>query len=108
MDVLNILKSHGIQPTSQRIAILNYIIESKHHPTAEQLFDKLSNNKSITISMPTVYNTVNLFVNKGIVSELVLSTDNRKHYDYIHKLHYHVVCKKCGNIQAKIDELNRC
>ena len=98
MNALDILKTHGIHPTSQRIAILDCIINSKNHLTVDQLFDKLADNKSITISMPTIYNTLNLLVNENIVSELALSTDNKKHYDYIHDEHYHVVCRKCNKI----------
>lgn len=98
MDALNILKSNRIKATSQRIAIINCIIENSNHLTAEDILKKISSNKSIPISMPTVYNNLNLFVKKGIISELVLSTDNKKHYDYIRKLHYHVICKKCNRI----------
>jgi Fe2+ or Zn2+ uptake regulation protein len=65
------LKAAGIRPSVHRVAIGRYILTTDAHPTADQIWELVSANVSV-LSRATVYNTLNLFVKKGLLRELVL------------------------------------
>ncbi len=90
------LKSHGLKPTFQRIKILEYLENNKNHPTAEIIFDKL-NHKIPTISITTIYNTLNTFIKKGLLSAITI-TGKEIRYEYNPLPHHHFLCKRCGSI----------
>ena len=90
------IKDKGIKPTYQRLKILEYLIETKKHPTVEMIYNNMK--KVIpTISKTTVYNTMNSFVEKGILNALSV-TGTELRYDANTKPHHHLLCNKCGNI----------
>jgi Fur family iron response transcriptional regulator len=60
------LRRHGIQPTAQRIAVASFVLSSADHPTAEQVWSRVRKGFP-TLSRATVYNTLNLFVEKGLL-----------------------------------------
>lgn len=95
-DIISLLERHGIRPSAQRIAVMKALIESKSHPTAECIYDMLSSQMP-TLSLTTVYNTLRLLADKGVVS--VLGMDRRyAHFDYIGKPHAHMWCRECGKV----------
>ena len=55
------LQSYGIKPSLQRIAIMEYLIENRIHPTVEDIYEALY-IKVPTLSKTTVYNTIKLFI----------------------------------------------
>ena len=90
------LKENGIEPSYQRMKIYEFLLHNKIHPTVDTIYKAL--NKEIpTLSKTTVYNTLNLFVEKNIVNVLVIE-ENETRYDAYLKLHGHFKCEKCGNI----------
>lgn len=90
------LKNHGIKPSYQRMKIYEFLLQNKIHPTVDTIYKAL--NKEIpTLSKTTVYNTLNLFLEKNIVSILVIE-ENETRYDALLDLHGHFKCEKCGNI----------
>ncbi|BAT71516.1 Fur family transcriptional regulator, peroxide stress response regulator [Thermosulfidibacter takaii ABI70S6] len=95
-ELRDMLKDKGIQPSFHRIHILKYLLENKSHPTVDEIFQKLS-GEIPTLSKTTVYNTLNLFAEKGLVE--VLTIDEREaRFDVIVKPHAHFKCLKCGAI----------
>lgn len=60
------LRRHGIQPTAQRLAVARFVLGADSHPTADEVWDKVRQG-SPTLSRATVYNTLNLFVEKGLL-----------------------------------------
>ena len=42
MDVVKRLQNHNIKPSVQRIAIMNYLIEHRTHPTVDEIYTALS------------------------------------------------------------------
>lgn len=95
-DIITLLGRHNIRPSAQRIAVMKALVESKSHPTAEYIFDMLSPQMP-TLSLTTVYNTLKLLADKGVVS--VLGMDRRyAHFDYVGKPHAHMWCRKCGKV----------
>jgi Fur family transcriptional regulator, peroxide stress response regulator len=94
--IQQILKEKGVKPSFQRIRVLECLMKSKEHPTVEMIYLKLA--KEIpTISKTTIYNTLGLFEDKGLVDDLTISGQEAR-YDYKEKPHSHFYCKKCRNI----------
>jgi Fur family peroxide stress response transcriptional regulator len=92
----DVLKDKGIQPSFHRIHILKYLLENRCHPTVEEIYQRLS-GEIPTLSKTTVYNTLNLFAEKGLVE--VLTIDEREaRFDIVVKPHAHFKCLKCGAI----------
>lgn len=60
------LQEHGIQPTPQRIAVAEFVLSTESHPTADEVWAKVR-DRCPTLSRATVYNTLNLFAEKGLI-----------------------------------------
>jgi len=84
----------GINPSYQRLKILEYLESTKSHPTVEMIYRELL--KEIpTLSKTTIYNTLNLFQKKGLVYGITIE-ENEVRYDADTNPHIHFKCKKCG------------
>lgn len=95
-DIEKVLKLHGIKPSHHRIRILSYMLEKKNHPTADMIYLDLV-EEIPTLSKTTVYNTLNLFLEKGVVI-LISIDENEKRYDADTSLHGHFKCNRCNKI----------
>ncbi|WP_412989708.1 Fur family transcriptional regulator [Pediococcus siamensis] len=96
------LQQRHIRITPQRRTILTYLVTHHNHPTVETIHEALK-QKTPNMSLATIYNTVKLFVDLGIVIELASGEDG-VHYDYYSKPHYHVICTNCGRIADVFDD----
>jgi Fur family peroxide stress response transcriptional regulator len=93
----NMLKEKGIKPTYQRMKILEYMGNKlNNHPTVEMVYEELLKDIP-TLSLTTVYNTLNNFLEKGLVLGVNI-TGTEARYDFDTKYHHHFLCKKCGQI----------
>lgn len=90
------LKNNGIKPSYQRIKIFQYLAEYKNHPTVDMIHKALC-TEIPTLSKTTVYNTLNLFIEKKIVNVIVIE-ENETRYDSVMAVHGHFKCEKCGKI----------
>lgn len=90
------LKSHDIKPSYQRIKIFEYLVEHKNHPTVDMIYKSLV-GEIPTLSKTTVYNTLNLFIEKKIAVIIVIE-ENETRYDADIDLHGHFKCETCGNV----------
>lgn len=70
--VIQVLERAGIQPSAQRVAVADYVLDTQEHPSAEQVWARVKERFPM-LSRATVYNTLNLFVEKGLLRELVLA-----------------------------------
>lgn len=95
-DVKGHLLGEGINPSFQRLKIYKYIKESKTHPTVDQIFAELS-MEIPTLSKTTIYNTLNLFKEKRLVTELTIESKEVR-YDGDLKPHAHFRCSRCGRV----------
>ena len=83
-----ILQKSNLRPTSQRIAILDYILEKhKVHLTAAKLMSYLK-NKNINISLATIYNNLNELADKGMLRKFYVNND-KMWFDSNLQDHYH-------------------
>jgi len=92
----DLLNSKGVKPSFQRLLILEYIMRKKNHPSAEMIYTKISQDVP-TLSRTTVYNTLNLFAQKGILTNLKID-DSEARYDLMEKPHAHFHCSVCEKI----------
>ena len=90
------LLQYNIKPSLQRIAVMDYLLNHRTHPTADEIYTHLS--KEIpTLSKTTVYNTLKLLVDQEAV--LLLNIDkNTQHFDGDISSHAHFRCVGCGKI----------
>ncbi|MDP4277541.1 MAG: transcriptional repressor [Bacteroidota bacterium] len=96
MDAYNILISHGINPSMQRIAIMEYLLNHRTHPSADDVYTNLSKTMP-TLSKTTVYNTLKLLSEKGAALMLTID-ENKVNFDGDTSPHTHFLCKTCGRI----------
>ncbi len=100
------LKIHDIKPSYQRMKIFQYLLENRTHPTVDEIYKSLS--KEIpTLSKTTVYNTLSLFLEKGIARVITIE-ENETRYDADMDVHGHfkcVECKKVYDVPVKIDQI---
>jgi len=95
-EVENLLKIHGIRPSLHRMRIYEYLLHNRIHPNVDSIYQELI--KEIpTLSKTTLYNTLDLFVEKGLVL-LITIAENEKRYDADTSLHGHFICKNCRHI----------
>jgi Fur family peroxide stress response transcriptional regulator len=95
-EAKELLKEKGINPSIQRIKILKSLMATENHPTVKDIYGKIL--KEIpTLSKTTVYNTVKLFADKGILTPTRVKEDEVR-YDINVCPHTHFRCKKCGKI----------
>ena len=100
-DILGQFDSHDILPTPQRVRIAEILLAEPQHLSAEQIIDRLRNSGS-TVSKATVYNTLNLFGEHGLVKELCVDPE-RRYYDSRTSLHHHFYNVDTGEL-IDIDE----
>lgn len=92
----SVLLEQGVRPSYQRIRIYDYLQNDQGHADAEQIYLAL-HDEIPTLSRTTIYNTLNLFLEKGLVR--VVSIDGvEKRYDGMLEDHGHFKCESCGQI----------
>jgi Fur family transcriptional regulator, iron response regulator len=96
VDVTEVLKESGIQPSAQRVAIAEYVLTTLDHPSADHVFRTVT-SRFPYISRATVYNTLNLFVEKGLLRTLNIAEDSVV-FDPNVKTHHHFVDEVSGAI----------
>lgn len=90
------LKERDFRLTPQRVELVRLIAASDGHPNASQLYTKIKPLFS-TISLATVYKTLNLLKDMNEVLEIDLHGDS--HYDgNSPQPHPHLICTKCNKI----------
>lgn len=96
-EIENILKKAGIQATAQRLAICRYVLCEASHCTVEEVKDWADKNFP-KISLATVYNTLNILVEVGLLKSLKLSHSEKVIYDNNINTHYHFLDEKSGEL----------
>lgn len=96
MQIHRYLKQFEIKPSVQRTAVMDYLMNNKTHPTIDEIYSALSPFMP-TLSKTTIYNTLNLFVEKGAVLQLAIDEKNAR-YDADVSNHAHFMCKSCGKV----------
>jgi Fur family ferric uptake transcriptional regulator len=102
---LEYLSYHKLKLTRTRRLIFEEIFSTKEvHPNAFEIHQRLK-KKGKKVSLATIYRTLNLLVESGLVSEIDLG-ENHSHYEpeIVKSAHGHMVCLSCGRVQEFSDD----
>jgi Fur family iron response transcriptional regulator len=95
-DLAALLREHGIKPSAQRLAVAGYVLHTLDHPSADQVFARVR-AAAPALSRATVYNTLNLFVAKGLLRPMALD-GGKVLFDPNVAPHHHFVDEATGEI----------
>ena len=92
------LKSAGLRVTPQRLAIFRALVSTDSHPTAQTLFEQL-HSQLPSLSQATVYNTLQILAERGLIMEIGTAGDGVVHYDGDPTPHVNLICTHCHDVQ---------
>ncbi len=92
-----LLLKHGVKPTPQRAVIAEFLIGTHSHPTADEVFQAVSEKLPVPLSRATVYNTLNCLVAAKVIKE-VFTEPGRARYDANISEHHHFIDVKTGQV----------
>jgi len=90
------LRTKGVQPTPQRLAVARFVLGTDSHPTADEVWAK-ARRECPTLSRATVYNTLNLLAEKGLLKGRVIA-EGVVVFDPRVGRHHHFVDEATGRI----------
>jgi len=90
------LRKKGYKATPQRITICRYILNSRDHPSAQQVYHEVKKMHP-TVSLATVYKTLGVLKDLNLTQELSLPQGQARFDSYM-KPHINLVCLQCGSI----------
>jgi Fur family transcriptional regulator, iron response regulator len=97
-SALQRLRSAGLRPTRQRLALARLLLESgDRHVTAENLHSEAI-AAGIKVSLATVYNTLHQFTEAGLLREAVVEP-GRSYFDTNTDDHHHFFCETTGELR---------
>lgn len=100
-SLTKMLRDKGFKVTPQRLAIYDVLLKTKEHPNAEMIFNQLQPHYP-TMSLATVYKTVEILQEIGLVQILNVGEDSFR-YDAITDRHAHVRCTECNCVDDLTD-----
>jgi Fur family iron response transcriptional regulator len=92
----DLLRAHGIAPTHQRIEIARALFSRCEHLSADQIL-ALVNSRHSETSKATVYNTLNLFLEKALIREVIVDP-SKVFYDPNTEPHHHFYNMTTGEL----------
>ena len=98
----DVIRNSGVKLTQQRIEIFRELARTGEHPTIETVYGRVR-RRMPTVSLDTVYRTLDLFKGLGLVSTLRPLHD-RIRFDANRTSHHHFICTRCGIIRDFYDQ----
>ncbi|HKK15279.1 MAG TPA: transcriptional repressor [Gammaproteobacteria bacterium] len=94
--VKSLLTEHAIRPTNQRMQIAGELLSKPQHLSADQVMARV-NKKETLVSKATVYNTLNLFAEKGLIRQVIIDS-GKVFYDSNTDSHHHIYNEDTGQL----------
>ena len=104
-SIIETLRKKGYKATTQRIAICRFVLHSRDHPSAQRVYDEVRRVHP-TVSLATVYKTLQILKEHDLVQELDLPESQARFDSYVEP-HINLVCMRCGKIQDFDDSAAR-
>lgn len=95
-QVYDYLAERGVKGSVQRVAVMKYLLEHCNHPAVDDIYTELVEAMP-TLSKTTIYNTLKLFVEQGVVRMLTIDGKNAN-FDGDTSPHAHFFCTRCQRI----------
>lgn len=96
-ELTELFRDQGLKITPQRVCIFEALFGSTEHPTAETVYEQVRSEMP-SISLRTVYQTLNDLASMGELGQLELGTGSAR-FDPALEPHQHLVCDRCGTVQ---------
>jgi Fe2+ or Zn2+ uptake regulation protein len=95
-DAANILRTHGVQVTAQRLAVLNAVTR-RPHCTADEVLDEVRTEIG-AISRQAVYDALGVLSERGILRRIEPAGSPARYEDRVGDNHHHIICRACGKM----------
>ncbi len=102
-STIKVLRGKGYKATPQRIAISRFALHNHTHPTAQSIYSEVKKVYP-TVSLATIYKTVQILKEAGLIQELNLPKDQTR-FDPNMEPHVHLVCLQCNSINDWMDPM---
>ncbi len=96
-ELAALLRERGLRATSQRVVMHRLLRDRNRHVSAEELLSEAS-ERLPGVSLPTVYATLELFEQLGIVRR-VNDAGGTLLWDTRSDAHHHMICRSCGRVE---------
>jgi len=94
-----LLKENGLKFTRQRESVLKVLYENEGHFTPEDLSSLIRQQYTeLAVSIPTIYRTLSLLENSGIVDSISFGAKGKKYELGLKEHHDHLICVQCGKL----------
>jgi len=100
-QIVKLLQQYDVTPTRQRIEIAGYLFQRPQHLSAEDILEGVNAERN-RVSRATVYNTLGLFTDKGLVREVLVDRE-RVFYDTNRAEHHHMYDVDSGELHDVMD-----
>jgi Fur family peroxide stress response transcriptional regulator len=97
------LRRAGLRVTNQRVAVCDFLVRTKSHPTPSQVYEAV-HREHPEISQATVYNTLNTLRDLGAIVEISAGTEHT-HYELDTSPHINLICLRCHQVSDLQDNL---
>ena len=94
-NIVNKLSEQGYRLTPQRLMVISAIENSENHISAEEIYAQVVTKYS-HVNISTVYRTLELLKQLGLVTETDLGGGRVKYHPENKGQHHHLVCQECG------------
>ncbi len=95
-DHVKLLQEHGVRPTAQRLAVYDYLLTHRTHPSADAIYEALLPSYP-SFSRTTIYNSLKALMQAGLI-RVVTIDPLEQHFDGDAADHGHCRCEQCGRL----------
>jgi Fur family ferric uptake transcriptional regulator len=91
-----LLREHGLQVTSQRVAVLRAVAERPHSTTDD--IDKAVRTEIGAVSRQAVYDALSILTDKGLIRRIQPAGSPARYENRVGDNHHHLICRTCGRM----------
>jgi len=95
-SIIQALRKKGYKATPQRIAVCRFALSSREHPSVQRIHKEVKEIHP-TVSLATVYKTLQILTEIGLIQELDFPKSQARFDSYVEP-HINLVCLRCGKI----------
>ena len=104
-SIIQALRKKGYKATPQRIAVCRFALSSREHPSVQRIHKEVKEIHP-TVSLATVYKTLQILTEIGLIQELDFPKSQARFDSYVEP-HINLVCLRCGKIRDVDDPAAR-